>query len=424
MNQIRLIQTRITRHSLEQKRQQHRAVRLRHVAESRRKGLRVVPPHTAGHLHAGHHDFHFRIRRARLCHDRRQIFLHLRDRQTAQSVIAAQRNDHHVGRPLAQHQIDPPQSPRRRVPAQAGIDHGVIEPRSLDFLLQQRRVSLFRFQIVTGRDAVTENDHTARLAGRRRSSDNGTEQQNVKTSAHMNSQQTTEPAPAKSEMTASILAVRGLGKTYTTAGHPLTVLADINFDLAPGAPCAIVGPSGSGKTTLLGLCAGLDRPTTGQVVLDGHHLGDLDEDALAALRNATTGFVFQSFQLLPSLTALENVLVPLELRGVRGAQATALDNLARVGLADRTDHYPNQLSGGEQQRVALARAFVHRPKILFADEPTGNLDDETSGPIVDMLFDLNATAGTALVLVTHDPELARRAGRVITMRGGRILSDA
>lgn len=236
-------------------------------------------------------------------------------------------------------------------------------------------------------------------------------------------QQTTEPAPAKSEMTAPILAVRGLGKTYTSAGHPLTVLADITFDLAPGAPCAIVGPSGSGKTTLLGLCAGLDRPTTGQVVLDGHHLGDLDEDALAALRNATTGFVFQSFQLLPSLTALENVLVPLELRGVRGAQATALDNLARVGLADRTDHYPNQLSGGEQQRVALARAFVHRPKILLADEPTGNLDDETSGPIVDMLFDLNATAGTALVLVTHDAELARRAGRVITMRGGRILSD-
>jgi len=240
----------------------------------------------------------------------------------------------------------------------------------------------------------------------------------------MNSQQTTERAPAKTEMTAPILAVHGLGKTYPAASHPLTVLADITFDLAPGAPCAIVGPSGSGKTTLLGLCAGLDRPTTGRVVLDGHNLGDLNEDGLAALRNATTGFVFQSFQLLPSLTALENVLVPLELRGVRGAQSTALDNLARVGLADRTGHYPNQLSGGEQQRVALARAFVHRPKVLFADEPTGNLDDETSGPIVDMLFELNATAGTALVLVTHDPELARRAGRVITMRGGRILSDA
>jgi len=240
----------------------------------------------------------------------------------------------------------------------------------------------------------------------------------------MNSQQTTERAPAKTEMPAPILAAHGLGKTYPAAGHPLTVLADITFDLAPGALCAIVGPSGSGKTTLLGLCAGLDRPTTGRVVLDGHNLGDLNEDGLAALRNATTGFVFQSFQLLPSLTALENVLVPLELRGVRDAQSTALDNLARVGLADRTGHYPNQLSGGEQQRVALARAFVHRPKILFADEPTGNLDDETSGPIVDMLFDLNATAGTALVLVTHDPELARRAGRVITMRGGRILSDA
>jgi putative ABC transport system ATP-binding protein len=240
----------------------------------------------------------------------------------------------------------------------------------------------------------------------------------------MNTQQTTESAAAKGQSLAPILSVRGLGKTYATAGHPLTVLSDINFDLTPGAHCAIVGPSGSGKTTLLGLCAGLDRPTTGHVFLDGQNLDGLDEDALAALRNATTGFVFQSFQLLPSLTALENVLVPLELRGIRDAQQQARENLARVGLADRVDHYPNQLSGGEQQRVALARAFVHRPKILFADEPTGNLDDETSGPIVDMLFDLNATAGTALVLVTHDQDLARRAGRVITMRGGRILSDA
>ena len=241
----------------------------------------------------------------------------------------------------------------------------------------------------------------------------------------MTSYQTTEPAPAKSENDrAHALGPRTRQNLHRRGGHPLTVLSGIDLDVAAGSHCAIVGPSGSGKTTLLGLCAGLDRPTTGRVTLDGRHLDELDEDALAALRNATTGFVFQSFQLLPSLTALENVLVPLELRGVRGAQQAAREILGRVGLGDRTGHYPSQLSGGEQQRVALARAFVHRPKILFADEPTGNLDDETSGPIVEMLFELNATAGTALVLVTHDMELARRAGRVVTMRGGRILSDA
>lgn len=241
----------------------------------------------------------------------------------------------------------------------------------------------------------------------------------------MSSQETTDSPAAKGEISRrAILSVRGLGKTYLSGGRPLQVLSDVGFDLAPGAHCAIVGPSGSGKSTLLGLCAGLDRPDAGSVLLDGHNLNELDEDALAALRNATTGFVFQSFQLLPSLTALENVLVPLELRGIRDARPAAAGNLERVGLGARMHHYPGQLSGGEQQRVALARAFVHRPKILFADEPTGNLDDETSGPIVDMLFELNATAGTALVLVTHDHELARRAGRVITMRGGRILSDA
>ena len=424
MDAIRLVEIRGTRHALQQKRQQNGALIPRHFAEDGSERFGILRPHTSGHLHAGDHNFHRRIDRARLGYDCREIFRHLRDRQSAQSIITAQRNDHHLRRPFAQDPIDPSQSTRCRISAQAGIDHIVIESRSLDFLLQQSRVSLVWLEIVAGCDAVTEDNHASGFAGRCRCGHNRTKQQSVKTSAHMNSQQTTEPAPAKSEMPAPILSVRELGKTYTAAGHPLTVLADISFDLAPGAPCAIVGPSGSGKTTLLGLCAGLDRPSTGCILLDGQNLDDLNEDALAALRNATTGFVFQSFQLLPSLTALENVLVPLELRGVRGAQATALDNLARVGLADRTDHYPNQLSGGEQQRVALARAFVHRPKILFADEPTGNLDDETSGPIVDMLFDLNATAGTALVLVTHDPELARRAGRVITMRGGRILSDA
>lgn len=221
----------------------------------------------------------------------------------------------------------------------------------------------------------------------------------------------------------ALLSLRGVGKTYDSAGQPLRVLRGIDLDVAAGARCAIVGPSGSGKTTLLGLCAGLDRPSEGSVRLAGQALAAMDEDGLAELRNAQVGFVFQSFQLLPSLTALENVLVPLELRGERGARAEAEARLADVGLEKRMHHYPSQLSGGEQQRVALARAFVHRPKILFADEPTGNLDAETSQPIEEMLFSLNEDYGTALVLVTHDPELARRAGRVVQMRGGAIESD-
>ncbi len=217
--------------------------------------------------------------------------------------------------------------------------------------------------------------------------------------------------------------MRGLRKTYRGAGHELTVLRDINLALQPGDTCAIIGPSGSGKTTLLGLCAGLDDATAGSVRLDGQALELLDQDARAALRNRLVGFVFQNFQLIPTLTAIENVLVPLELRGEEGRRTDAAQLLAQVGLAERLEHYPLQLSGGEQQRVALARAFIHRPKILFADEPTGNLDTETSEPIVEMLFRLNREAGTALMLVTHDPVLARRARRVVKMRGGTIVAE-
>lgn len=186
---------------------------------------------------------------------------------------------------------------------------------------------------------------------------------------------------------------------------------------------AIVGPSGSGKTTLLGLCAGLDDATVGSIVLDGLAIETLDQDERAALRNRLVGFVFQSFQLIPTLTAIENVLVPLELRGESGKHDEAKKLLVEVGLGDRMDHYPLQLSGGEQQRVALARAFIHRPKILFADEPTGNLDSGTSEPIVEMLFRLNREAETALVLVTHDTKLAAKARRIVTMSGGSIVSE-
>lgn len=220
-----------------------------------------------------------------------------------------------------------------------------------------------------------------------------------------------------------LLAVENLGKIYHQGDRELSVLRGVSFQVRAGESCAIVGPSGSGKTTLLALCAGLDDASTGQVTLAGKELSSLTQDGRAALRNQAIGFVFQNFQLLPTLTALENVLVPLELRGESGREAEAAALLKQVGLGERLDHYPQQLSGGEQQRVALARAFIHRPRLLFADEPTGNLDAETSGPIVEMLFRLNREAGTALVLVTHDPALAAMANRILTMRAGALVRE-
>jgi putative ABC transport system ATP-binding protein len=221
-----------------------------------------------------------------------------------------------------------------------------------------------------------------------------------------------------------MIVTEGLDKSYTSGGRPLPVLRSIDLEIAEESFVSIVGPSGSGKTTLLGLLAGLDEPTAGRVWLDGVDIFSLTEDGRAELRSQKVGFVFQTFHLLPTLTALENVLVPLELRGnARGARADARDLLDRVGLGARLDHYPAQLSGGEQQRVALARAFANRPRILFADEPTGNLDRETGASIVAMMEELNREARTTLVLVTHDLELAERAHRIIALADGGIGSD-
>ena len=219
-----------------------------------------------------------------------------------------------------------------------------------------------------------------------------------------------------------MLLCEGLTQTYPSGGRQLTVLNNITFSLERGGFLAIVGPSGSGKTTLLGLLAGLDRPTAGRVMLDGRDLGSLSEDDRARLRSERVGFVFQSFLLIPTLTARENVQVPLELRG-EPAEARAQELLDRVGLGDRSHHYPTQLSGGEQQRVALARAFAARPQVLFADEPTGNLDASTGAAIIDLMTGLNREAGTTLVLVTHDPELAALARRTIRLSDGRITED-
>jgi len=220
-----------------------------------------------------------------------------------------------------------------------------------------------------------------------------------------------------------ILQVNNISKSYKSGSKTLTVLHDINFSIEEGSVVSIIGPSGSGKTTLLGLCAGLDRASGGRVILNGIRLDHLNEDERAGIRNRYLGFIFQNFQLMPTLTALENVMVPLELRNEKHIRERAALLLDKVGLAERMHHYPAQLSGGEQQRVSIARAFSTNPKILFADEPTGNLDDETSYKIVQLLFDLNKEAGTTLIIVTHNPELAASTHRIIKLKGGHIVSD-
>ena len=218
-----------------------------------------------------------------------------------------------------------------------------------------------------------------------------------------------------------ILKVKSLSKVYGSKTNALTVLKDINFSVLKGESVAIIGPSGSGKTTLLGLCAGLDRVTEGEIILNHISLNELNEDELAQDRNQNIGFVFQNFQLIPTLTALENVQVPLELRGVKNTMEPSIALLERVGLGARKNHYPSQLSGGEQQRVAIARAFSNNPEILFADEPTGNLDEETGKSIEALLFEINKEKGTTLIIVTHDLELAQKTHQIIKIKGGTII---
>lgn len=220
-----------------------------------------------------------------------------------------------------------------------------------------------------------------------------------------------------------ILKINDLEKTYSSGSRSITVLQNISFEVEKGETFSIVGPSGSGKTTLLGLCAGLDYPNRGTVELCNENLDKLNEDERAQLRNKEVGFIFQNFQLLPTLTALENVVVPLELQGAKDAKKIGLELLEKVGLKERVHHYPSQLSGGEQQRVALARAFSNKPSILFADEPTGNLDEETGEKVIQLLFDLNKEAGTTLVIITHDLDLANRTQQILRLKGGKIFSN-
>jgi len=220
-----------------------------------------------------------------------------------------------------------------------------------------------------------------------------------------------------------ILTANNLTKTFKSGERSLTVLDSVSFEIEPGATVSIVGPSGSGKTTLLGLCAGLDVPSEGIISLVDIKLNALSEDDRAFVRNQYVGFIFQNFQLLSTLTALENVVLPLELRGEKNLVPRGKELLERVGLIDRMDHFPSQLSGGEQQRVAIARAFMSNPKILFADEPTGNLDEETADIVTKLLFDINKEEGTTLILVTHNMELAQHTQRILQLKGGKLVSD-
>jgi len=238
-----------------------------------------------------------------------------------------------------------------------------------------------------------------------------------------NSVPTANSAPTNPVAAKPMVSAQNVVKTVHTYEGALTILQDISLDVAAGESLAIVGASGSGKSTLLGILAGLDLPTSGSVFLNGHHLTDLDEEGRAKVRAENVGFIFQSFQLLPGLTALENVLLPLELHGVSNGRAAAAEFLGRVGLAQRLHHYPQQLSGGEQQRVAIARAFASSPRVLFADEPTGNLDSATGARIIELLFDLNRELGTTLVLITHEERLAMRCQRRIELNAGRIANS-
>lgn len=222
---------------------------------------------------------------------------------------------------------------------------------------------------------------------------------------------------------AFIIQSKDINKVYASEGKSLSVLNNINFEVEKGETLSIVGPSGSGKTTLLGLCAGLDAPSSGDIIINGVSMVGLDEDARAELRSKEIGFIFQNFQLIPTLTALENVMIPMELKNMSDIKNKAIELLERVGLADRKHHYPSQLSGGEQQRISLARAFGNQPSILFADEPTGNLDQDTAIQIENLLFTLNKQQGTTLVIVTHNAELAQKTNRIITIRGGKLVSD-
>ena len=447
MDGVALIERRLTADAIEEKGQESDLVFLGEGGVDGGEGPGVVLAHARGHHHAGDDDLGGGVAVAHAVDDGLEIFLGNGGIDAAEAIVAAEREQEDVDG-LAEHPVDAAGATGGGFTAETGVHDPPADGRGagrggqgVEFVLKEGGVGVGggAFETVAGGEAVAEADQRfgdglGGAEGRGEAGHKQTEEGRETDRKRSKSGKETGHGldfggfvcfvvgPMSVQ---SILKVERLTKDYRTAAGPLTVLKEVSFDLTAGASLAIVGPSGSGKTTLLGLCAGLDRASGGTVTLAGSELGALDEDGRARVRNAHVGFVFQNFQLIPTLTAVENVLVPLELRGEGGAavEAEAAALLGRVGLGARCDHYPVQLSGGEQQRVALARAFMNRPKILFCDEPTGNLDGDTAAAMVELVFGLNREKGTTLVLVTHDLELAKKCGRVIRLRSGAVVSD-
>src|SRR5271156_1546613 len=398
---------------VEQKRHPGQLFDAGHIAVTRTKLFRVIGPVVGRYSHSQQQ--YMGAGRRRQVHHVRQIGAHLRDRQGTQAVVAAQFQDDELGPVQRQGPRQAGQPARGGLAADAGVDDLVTVLLILEPRLQQRDPALFYVrQPVAGTDAVAEHENHRSFGGRYAAGRNGRRHQH---------EQEQKPFHRGSSMQDKIvLEAKNVSKTVTSPEGRLTILADVSLSVRTGETLAIVGASGAGKSTLLALLAGLDSPSTGRVLIAGADLNELDEDGRAAIRGKHVGFVFQSFHLIPSLTAAENVMLPLELGGRRDARAAALTALAQVGLTARQAHYPKQLSGGEQQRVAIARAFVTHPAVLFADEPTGNLDTVTGQRITDLLFELNRSSRSTLVLVTHDRGLAKRCDRILELDAGHTVN--
>ena len=438
MNAVRLIQFRMAPNPFKQERNERHPAFFRERGINRREVPRMFEAQIRRDPHAGEYDRHTGDALADAFDELLQIRMGDFGVDAAQAIVGAEFDDKEIGL-LPKNPVQPPKTAGGGIAADPCIHDVPRQAGGIDLFLHEGRVSFVWIQSIACCEAIAQKNHDLRFVSdganwqKEENKEHGdqplkqpTVRRRVRRCASGEDDSFTchfvsLAGPTMSVQ--SILKVQRLSQTYVTASGPLTVLHDVSFTLEAGDTCAIVGPSGSGKTTLLGLCAGLDQPGSGQVTLAGRELGNLSEDERALVRNECVGFVFQNFQLIPTLTALENVLVPLELRGNGVNEREAVDLLTRVGLADRLDHYPAQLSGGEQQRVALARAFINRPRILFCDEPTGNLDGDTAHAMVELIFGLNRARGTTLVLVTHDLELARRTQRIIRLRSGAVLSD-
>ncbi len=386
---------------------QTRFVLLCHLGEGVGKARAVIGPVIGRHLHAQQQHLGASAL-AGLNHGLQVTARHLQ-RQATQGIVATEFNHHHGGLVLGEQHRQPGAPARRGVAADAGIDHAPGGPLFLQFLTQQRHPARASRQAILGTERIADHQH--RACGRKTHRAHGQHSHVKVTSIHH--------TPIL--MSQALIAVSHLSKSVRDASGTLDILCDIDFSLGAQETAAIVGSSGSGKSTLLSIMAGLDTPTQGTVTVAGQDIFALDEDQRAVLRARQMGFVFQSFQLLGHLTALENVMLPLELAGRAQPRVLAREMLARVGLAERLHHYPKVLSGGEQQRVALARAFVVQPALLLADEPTGSLDPATGERIMNLMLSLNQELGTTLILVTHDPALAARCGRCLTLEAGRLV---